>query len=96
MSLKLKKRFTGPKNCKLDVISVLSIGPMLNFCPYGMICCGTDGKNGCGTHDNVGCGKNGMVGCDSQGVVGRASRGMVDFGTDGMVWFIKYNFPPPI
>ena len=77
-----------PKNCKLDAISVLKIGPMVSFCPYSMICCGTDGKIGCGTHDNVGCGKNGMV--------GRASRGMVDFGTDGMVWFIKYNFPPPI
>ena len=85
-----------PKNCKLDAISVLKIGPMVSFCPYSMICCGTDGKIGCGTHDNVGCGKNGMVGCDSQGVVGRASRGMDDFGTDDMVWFIKYNFPPPI
>ena len=52
---------------------------MVSLCPYGMICCGTDGKIGCGTHDNVGCGKNGMVGCDSQGMVGRASLRMVDW-----------------
>ena len=80
MSLKLKKRFTGPKNCKLDA-----------NCPYRMICCGTDGKIGCGTHDNVGCGKNGMVGCDSQGMVGRASRGMVWLILAQMVWFNLSN-----